>query len=60
MMDKLLQFLRDNWLALLVLGGLAAAWLVFRTPSSDLASLEEFDRRVRGGRPVIAELYANT
>jgi len=55
----LLRFLRENWLVLLVVGGLATGWLLLRTPGTDLASTEEFDRRVRSGQPVVVEFYSN-
>jgi len=56
----LIQFLRDNWLFFLVVGGLVTAWLFLRTPGTDLASTADFDRRVSAGQPVVVELYTNT
>ncbi len=54
------DFLRSNWLALLVLAALFGGWFLLRTPATALASVEEFDRRIRGGRPVVVEFFSNT
>ncbi|MGD1995296.1 MAG: hypothetical protein PVH62_00835 [Anaerolineae bacterium] len=54
------QFLRENWLILILIGGLAAAWLILRTQGTALSSIEEFDQRVRSGRPIVVEIYSNT
>jgi len=54
------RFLRDNWQVLLIVGGMAAAWLLLRTPDSGISSAEEFDQRVSAGRPVLVEFYSNT
>lgn len=54
------RLLADNWLTLLVLGALGAAYLLFRTSPSDLASLDEVDQLIGAGRPVVIEVYTNT
>jgi hypothetical protein len=59
-MGAVVKFLRDNWLVIVVVGGLAAAWLLLRTPGADLASTADFDQRVRAGQPVVVEFYSNT
>lgn len=56
----MIQFLRDNWVTLLVVGAVIAAWLLLRTRSSGLTSTVEFDQRVSAGRPVVVEIYSNT
>src|SRR5207247_6039570 len=43
-------------LDLAVLGGV---WLALRSGRSDIRSQEELDRALRGGRPVVVELYSN-
>ena len=43
-------------LDLAVLGGV---WLALRPGRSDIRSQEELDRALRGGRPVVVELYSN-
>jgi len=53
------QFVRDNWLFLVFVGGLLAAWFFLRTPATDLSSVDEFDQRVRSGRPVVVEFFSN-
>jgi hypothetical protein len=54
------RFVRDNWSILLILGGLLAARLLLQTPSTPLASAEEFEQRIRGGRPVALYVFNNT
>ncbi len=53
------QFLRENWVLLVVIGGLVVAWLVLRTPGDDI-SLAAFDQQVTAGQPVVVELFSNT
>lgn len=59
-MSILLQFLRENWLLFVVLGGLAAMWIFLRTPADDVDSLAAFDAQVSAGQPVVVELFSNT
>jgi len=59
-METIVKFLRENWLAPLIVVGLAAAWLLLRTPGTRLASTEEFDQRIGAGRPLIVEFFSNT
>jgi len=54
------RLIRENWLALLVVGGLAVAWLLLRTPATRLASVEEFEQRIRSDSPVVVEFFSNT
>jgi hypothetical protein len=56
----LVAVLRDNWLFLLVVGAIAVAFLVLRTPASPLTSIAEVDSIVQGGQPVLVEFYTNT
>jgi hypothetical protein len=53
------RFLKENWLFLLVVGGMIAAWLFLRTPATGLASTEAFDRQVSSGAPVVVEFFSN-
>ena len=41
---------------LLVLGGV---WLALRPGAADIRSKDDLDRVIRGGRPVVVELYSN-
>lgn len=59
LLTALSDLLRQNWVLLLVLGLLAAAWLLLRTPADNL-SLEAFQAEVRSGQPVVVEVFSNT
>lgn len=58
-MSGLAQLLRENWVVLLVVFGLAFLWLLLRTPASDLASVEAFDTQVSAGSLVVVEFFSN-
>jgi hypothetical protein len=55
-----LRILRESWLILLILGAVAVAFLVLRTPGSAVASVEEVDTILTGGQPTLVEFYSNT
>ncbi len=55
-----IQFLRENWLLLVVIGGLAAMWIFLRTPADDVDSLAAFDAQVSAGQPTVVEVFSNT
>lgn len=55
----LYDLLRQNWALLLVLGLLAGAWFLLRTPGDHL-SVEAFRQEIHGGRPVVVEFFSNT
>ncbi|MBN1955893.1 MAG: hypothetical protein JW900_12710 [Anaerolineae bacterium] len=59
-MSVAMQFLRDNWLFLLIVGGMVLVWLLLRTPGSQLESTASFDQQVGAGQPVVVEFYSNT
>lgn len=59
-MRTLAELVKENWLALLVLGALAGGFLLLRTEPSDLASVAELEALLQGERPVLVELYLNT
>ena len=54
------RFLRENWLVILVIGGMVGGYLVLRTPGDAMASTAEFDALVTGGTPTVLEFYSNT
>ena len=57
---RLARFVRTNWLILLVLGSLVAAFLALRTRPSDVASIFEADVILGNGQPTVVEFYSNT
>jgi hypothetical protein len=58
--DRLKKILRENWLLLLVIGGLVAGFLVLRTPASAVSSVAEVDAILQNGQPTLVEFYTNT
>jgi hypothetical protein len=60
MKNKLVRSIRENWLFLLVLGGIVAAFLVLRTPASAVSSVAEVDTQLQNGQPTLLEFYSNT
>lgn len=56
---RLVRILRDNWLFLIVVGGIVAAFLVLRTTASPVDSVGEVDAILRGGQPTVVEFYSN-
>lgn len=58
-MKYLQSFVRENWITLLVMVALGVAWLVLRTPGTELASVADFDARLRSGQPTLIEFYSN-
>ena len=58
--QRLMRFLRENWLLLLVVGLVAVGFLVLRTPASAVASIAEAEAILEDGRPTLVEFYSNT
>ncbi len=58
--DKTGRFFRENWLFLLVVGGVIAAFLALRTPASAVGSVAEVDALLQNGQPTFVEFYSNT
>ena len=56
----LVAVLRGSWLFLLIVGAIAIAFLVLRTPASPLGSAAEADSILNSGQPVLVEFYSNT
>jgi len=54
------RILRENWLFLLVIGGILSAFLFLRTTASDVSSVAEVDAILQNGRPTFVEFYSNT
>jgi hypothetical protein len=57
---KMLRFFRENWLFLLVVGGVIAAFLALRTPASAVGSVADVDALLQNGEPTLVEFYSNT
>ena len=57
---RLARILRENWLFLLVVGGLLGAFLFLRTTASDVSSVAEVDAILQNGEPTLVEFYSNT
>ena len=60
MREWLVRFFRENWLFVLVIGGIVVAFMALRTPASDVASTAEVDSHLDGGQPTLVEFYSNT
>lgn len=58
--ERLLRVLRENWLILLVIGGVAIAFLALRTQASAVSSVEEVTAVLNNGQPTMVEFYSNT
>lgn len=58
--ERTLRVLRENWLFLLVLGGIVVAFMVLRTPASAVGSVTEVDAILQDGQPTLVEFYSNT
>jgi hypothetical protein len=54
------RILRENWLFLLVVGGIVGAFVFLRTTASDVSSVAEVDAILQNGRPTFVEFYSNT
>lgn len=57
---RVARILRENWLFLLVVGGLIGAFLFLRTTASDVSSVAEVDAILQNGQPTLVEFYSNT
>lgn len=51
---------RENWLLVLILGGIILAFLALRTPASAVGSVAEVDDLLGDGQPTLIEFYSNT
>jgi thioredoxin 1 len=58
--ERLVRFFRENGLFVLIIGGIVVAFMVLRTPASDVASTAEVDAQLDGGQPTLVEFYSNT
>jgi len=58
--DWFVRALRENWLFLLIVGGIVVAFMALRTPASAVGSMEELDGVLTNGQPTLVEFYSNT
>ena len=58
--ERSLRFLRENWLFLLVVGGLVVGFMAFRTQGSAVSSIVEVDAILQDGQPTLVQFYSNT
>ena len=56
----IVQFIRRNIVAIIVILGLVAGYFVLRTAPSDVGSMAELETMMAGGQPVLLEFYSNT
>jgi hypothetical protein len=60
LLDWLIRTWRGNWLFILLVGGIVAAFMVLRTPASAVGSVDEVDVLLHDGQPTLVEFYSNT
>ena len=60
MLAYLMRFIQTEWMTLLLVAAIAAAYLLLRTTGTGAGSVEEFEDRVGAGRPVVAEFFSNS
>jgi hypothetical protein len=58
--NRLGRQLRENWLFLLIVGGVIVAFLALRTTGSAVGSVEELEALLQDGQPTVVEFYTNT
>jgi formamidopyrimidine-DNA glycosylase len=58
--QQLIAFVRENALLLIVLLGMAGAFVFLRTRGTPIESVDEFDALLTTGQPVVVEIYSNT
>jgi len=60
LLQTLAHYVEQNWFFLLLIVGVAAAWLFLSQRGTPLSSLRDFDRKTQSGQPVVVELFSNT
>lgn len=53
------RLLREHWVTLLVIAGLALGYVLLRTPDSEVASAEQLVAELASGKVSIVEFYSN-
>lgn len=58
--ESLGRIWRENWLLLLILAVILSGFLLFRTTSSAVESVQAVDAILTDGQPTLVEFYSNT
>ena len=58
--QRMKRILRENWLFLLVIGGIVVAFWALRTQASAVSSVGEVEAVLQNGQPTLIEFYSNT
>jgi len=58
--ESLQRVLRENWLTLVVIGGLVVGYFGLRSGSTDLASAQEYEALIRNGQGSVVYFFSNT
>jgi hypothetical protein len=58
--ERIVKIWHENWLFVLILGGIIAAFLVLQTSASPLGSVAEAEALLQSGQPTLLEFYSNT
>lgn len=59
MKEKLIRFIKEDGLTVLIVVLIVAVYAYLRTPGDEFASLNELDARFAAGQPTVVEFYAN-
>jgi len=57
--EKLIRFMKEDGLTVLIVVLLVASYAYLRTPGDEFATLSALDAQLRAGQPTIVEFYAN-
>lgn len=55
----LLNWVRLNWVFLLMIGAIAVAFIFLRSSPSQVNSLTQLNGMISQGQPIVIELYSN-
>jgi hypothetical protein len=58
--NRLLNFVRENWLLIAFIGLLAVGFLTLRTAATPVESEQALQTMLDSGQPVLLEFYSNT
>ena len=58
--ERIRRLWHENWLFVVLVGGLTAAFLVLRTPASPVKTAAVVEEMLGSGRPAMVVFYSNT